>query len=335
MFLEIEVIFVLDLTKSILSLMIGFLLAVIVGLIIIPILKKINFGQRISEYVGESHRKKEGTPTMGGIIFIIPTVLAMSYLLASGRVSMTYNIVIVLIVFVLYAVLGFLDDYLSIKRGKNEGLTPTQKFLGQVVIAVIFFAIYMKYNGNTTFEVSTLGISLDLGWVYGILILILLVGFSNAVNLTDGLDGLAGGLSAVSFIAYALIAFFIGQEDMAIFSFVLVGSLLGFLMFNAYPARAFMGDTGSLALGATLATVAILTRRELTLFVVGAVFCVETLSVMLQVFWYKRKHKRIFLMTPIHHHFEKKGYEEPDIVKGFWLVGIICALAGIFFAVWI
>lgn len=325
----------LMLTKSILCVMIGFIIAVVTGLILIPFLKRVNFGQRISEYVGESHRKKEGTPTMGGIIFIIPTILAMIYLIISGRLHMTYNLLIIMIVFVLYAFLGFLDDFLSIKRGKNEGLTVIQKFIGQIIIALIFFAIYMKFNGDTTFVVTTLGINVDLGWGYGILILLLLVGFSNAVNLTDGLDGLVGGLSSIAFVAFALISLFIGKEDVGFFCFVLTGAIAGFLMFNAYPARVFMGDTGSLALGAVLATVAILTRRELTLFLIGLVFCLEALSVMIQVFWYTLKGKRVFLMTPIHHHFERKGYEEPDIVKGFWLAGIVFAALGIIFALWI
>ena len=323
------------LTKTILSIMIGFIASVIIGLILIPFLKRINFGQRISEYVGESHRKKEGTPTMGGILFIIPTLISILFLIFTNRIDMTYNLLIILIVFVLYAFLGFLDDFLSIRRGKNEGLTVIQKFIGQIIIAIIFFAIYMKYNGNTHLSISTLGIDLDLGWGYGIFILLLMVGFSNAVNLTDGLDGLVGGLSAISFVAFALISLFIGQEDVGIFCFVLTGTIAGFLMFNAYPARVFMGDTGSLALGSVLAAVAILTQREVTLFVIGFIFCIEALSVMIQVFWYKLKKKRIFLMTPIHHHFEKLGYEEPDIVKGFWLVGIIFAVLGIFFAVWI
>lgn len=325
----------LIMTKCILSIMIGFLLAMMVGFIIVPILKKINFGQRISEYVGERHKKKEGTPTMGGLIFIIPTVLTILLLVITKKVEFTYHLAIVLAVFISYAILGFLDDFLSIKRGKNEGLTVAQKFLGQVVIALIFFAIYMKFNGNTHFTISTLNIDFDLGWFYGVYVLLLLIGFSNAVNLTDGLDGLAGGLSAIAFVAYGLIALMIGQEDMGIFSFVLVGSLAGFLMFNSYPARVFMGDTGSLGLGAVLATVAILTRREVTLLVVGFIFVVEAFSVIIQVFYYKRTHKRIFLMTPIHHHFEKKGYQEPDIVKGFWFAGILFALAGILFAVWI
>ena len=325
----------LILTKAILSLMIGFSTSVVIGLFCIPLLKRLNFGQRISEYVGETHRKKEGVPTMGGIIFIIPTLLTILYLVLSDRIEITYNLVIVLAVFFSYALLGFIDDYLSIKRGKNEGLTITQKFIGQIIIASIFFIIFMKYNGDTSFIISTLNIHIDFGWAYGIFILLLLVGFSNAVNLTDGLDGLAGGLSAIAFIAFALIALFTGQTDMGIFCFILAGSLAGFLMFNTYPARVFMGDTGSLALGAVLATVAILTGREITLFVIGFVFVVETLSAIIQIFWYKKTKKRVFLMAPLHHHFEKKGYEEPDIVKVFWMLGIIFSLIGIYFAVWI
>lgn len=325
----------LILTKAILSIMVGFIVSVILGLGLIPILKRINFGQRISEYVGEAHRKKEGTPTMGGIIFIIPTIVSILFLVLDNRLEMTYNLLIIMVVFILYAFIGFLDDFLSLKRGKNEGLTVIQKFIGQIIVALLFFAIYMKYNGNTSFVVSTLNIDIDLGWLYGVFILVLLVGFSNATNLTDGLDGLSGGLCTIAFVAFALISLFIGKEDVGIFCFVLTGSLAGFLMFNAYPARVFMGDTGSLALGAVLATVAILTRREVTLIIIGLVFCLETLSVMVQVFYYKTKKKRIFLMTPIHHHFEKLGFEEPDIVKGFWLIGIICAVIGILFAVWI
>ena len=324
----------LTLTKSLFALMIGFLLATAFGLILIPLLKKIKAGQRINVYV-ENHQRKSGTPTMGGLIFIIPTLITIAYLVISKKIDFSYNLAICLAVFISYALIGFTDDILSIKRGKNEGLTVAQKFIAQVVVALIFFAIYMRYNGNTNFTVTTLSIDVDLGWGYGILILLMLVGFSNAVNLTDGLDGLAGGLSTIALIAFSLIALFIGQEDMGIFCVVLIGSLMGFLMFNAYPAKVFMGDTGALALGAVLAAVAILTRREVTLFVVGFVFVIETLSVIIQVIYYKKTGKRLFLMTPIHHHFEKKGYQEPDIVKGFWLVGILFCLMGIFFALWI
>ena len=311
------------LTKVVLSLMIGFLGAVIFGFFFIPFLKKINFGQRIGDYVGENHRKKEGTPTMGGLIFIIPTIGTILYLCLTHRISFTYNLGIVLLVFVLYALLGFLDDFLSIKRGKNEGLTIAQKFLGQIIIALLFFYIYMKYDGDTRFVVTTLNIDIDLGWFYGVFILLLLVGFSNAVNLTDGLDGLSGGLSLISFIAFLLISLFIGQEDIGIFCAILVGTLFGFLMFNAYPAKVFMGDTGSLALGAVFATIAILTRRELTLFIVCFPFVFETASSIIQIGYYKLTKKRIFPMTPIHHTFEKMGWKEEDIVKVFWIIGLI------------
>ena len=163
------------LTKVVLSLMVGFITSVIFGFVLIPFLKKINFGQRISDYVGENHHKKEGTPTMGGIIFIVPTIITIIYLCLSDRVEFTYNLAIVLVVFILYALLGFLDDFISIKRKHNEGLTIAQKFLGQVLIALIFFFIFMKYDGNTNFTVSSLGIDIDLGWGYGIFILLLLV----------------------------------------------------------------------------------------------------------------------------------------------------------------
>jgi len=325
----------LTLTKVLLAMMAGFVASVLFGWVIIPFLKKIKIRQRISVFVGENHQKKSGTPTMGGFIFILPTLVITSYLLLTKKIDFSYDLTITLFVFVSYAFLGFLDDYISIKKGRNQGLTISQKFLGQTIIALVFFALFMKYNGDTRLIVTSLGINWDLKWFYGVFVLLLLVGFSNAVNLTDGLDGLAGGLSAFAFIAYALIALFAGYYDMGIFCFILIGGLLGFLMFNGYPAKIFMGDTGSLCLGATLATVAILTRREVTLFLVAFVFLIETLSAILQIYWVRRKHKKLFLMAPLHHHFEKMGWSEPDIVKLFWVVGIIFAMLGIFFAVWI
>lgn len=325
----------LTLTKSVFAIMLGFISSVIFGFFLVKVLKKFRIGQRISIFVGENHQKKSGTPTMGGLIFIIPTLLVTTFLLITGKISFSYDIIIVLAVFVAYAILGFIDDYLSIKNNRNQGLTIAQKFLGQALIALIFFAIFMRYNGDTRLIISSFNINIDLGWFYGVFILLLLVGFSNAVNLTDGLDGLAGGLSAIAFIAFALIALFAGYYDMGIFCFILVGSLLGFLMFNFYPAKIFMGDTGSLGLGALLATVAILTRRELTLFLVGFVFCVETLSSIIQIFYFQKTGKKFFLMAPYHHHLEKKGWSEPDIVKLFLVIGIIFAMLGIFFAVWL
>ena len=323
------------LTKAVFAIMIGFLFSVVLGLILLPLLRKLKVGQRISSYVGYSHRQKEGTPTMGGLIFIIPTVLITIGLLITDKISYSDNLAIVLVVFLGFATIGFLDDFLSLKKHNNEGLTTYQKLLGQVIISTIFFYIYMKNGGQTSFVVGTLGIDIELTWLYGLFILFILIGASNAVNLTDGLDGLAGSLSAVAFIAFALISFVVGFEDIGIFCLVLVGSLIGFLVYNTHPAKVFMGDTGSLALGGVMGAVAILTHRELTLLVVAGVFVIETLSVILQVFWLRVFHKKLFLMTPLHHHFEKLGWQETDIVKLFVVFGLLLAMSGIIFGVWL
>ena len=323
------------LTKAVFAIMIGFLSSVVLGLFFIPALKKLHIGQKISIFVGESHKKKEGTPTMGGLIFIVPTIVATIYLIMSNRIPYTSNLGIVLLVFLGYACIGFLDDFLSIRKGNNEGLTTYQKLFMQVLIAIGFFYIYMRNGGQTAFIVGTLGIDIELGWLYGLLILFVLVGASNAVNLTDGLDGLAGGLSAIAFIAFSLISLVVGFEDIGIFSLILVGSLIGYLTYNTYPARVIMGDTGSLALGGVMGAIAILTHRELTLLVVAGIFVIETLSVILQTIWVQVFHKKLFLMTPIHHHFEKLGWKERDIVKLFWVAGLVLAMAGIIFGVWL
>ena len=323
------------LTKAIFAIMIGFLSSTVLGLFLIPILKKFRIGQKISIFVGDSHRKKEGTPTMGGLIFIVPTILAILFLLVTDKVTYTSNIGIVLLVFLGYAAIGFLDDFLSIRRGNNEGLTAYQKLFMQVLIAIGFFYIYMKNGGQTSFVVGTLGIDIELGWLYGLLILFVLVGASNAVNLTDGLDGLAGGLSAIAFIAFSLISLIVGFEDIGIFSLILVGSIMGFLIYNTHPAKIFMGDTGSLALGAVMGAIAILTHRELTLLVVAGIFVIETLTVIIQTIWVQVFHRKLFLMTPLHHHFEKLGWIETDIVKLFWVAGLVLAMSGIIFGVWL
>ena len=323
------------LTKVVLAVMLGFVTSAVVGLIMVPLLKRMKMGQRISTYMNFAHRSKEGTPTMGGLIFIISTMIVMAVLLLTKKVAFNNDLKIVLFVFVSYAFIGFLDDYLSIKRGKNEGLTVIQKFLLQLVVALVFFYLYMKNGGKTSLIVTTLGIHIEMKWLYGIFILFILVGSSNAVNLTDGLDGLAAGLSGIAFVAFSLISLMVGYTDMGIFTLVLTGALLGFLIYNGYPAKVFMGDTGSLSLGAVMGTIAIITHREITLFIVAFVFVLETLSVIVQVFWYRTFHKRIFLMTPIHHHFQKLGWSEIEIVRGFWVVGFILAMAGIIFGVWI
>ena len=329
----------LILAKAVLSMMIGFISSVILGLILIPVLKKIKVRQKVSIFLSKKHKKKDGVPTMGGLIFILPTLLTILFLLFTGRINYSSNLFIVLFVFISYALIGFLDDYLIIKRQNNIGLTEFQKLFFQIIVAVLFFYLYTKSGNEPTLHIFTLNFKVNMGIFYPLFILFLLVGSSNAVNITDGLDGLAGGLSVMSFLAYGLIAWgskaILGTEEIAIFCFILVGSLLGFLVFNTHPARVFMGDTGSLSLGATLAAIAIITSHELTLVVVAGVFIIETLSVIIQMIAGRYFGKKIFLMAPLHHHFEKMGWQENDIVKMFWVAGAVLSMAAIAFGVWI
>ncbi len=330
----------LILTKSLFALMIGFIIATLLGLVLVPLLKKIKVGQRISIYVGENHQKKSGTPTMGGIIFIVATLLATLVLLFMNKISYSTNLLIVLFTMISYSLIGFLDDFLKIKKQQSEGLTEIQKLLLQFIVAVIFYYIYLKFgNGDSVLEITLFNFKWDMGWFYGIFILFMLVGASNAVNLTDGLDGLAGGLSGIAFVAFGLLAWgsvgITGHSDIAIFCFIMVGALLGFLVFNSNPAKIFMGDTGSLSLGATLATIAILTSHELSLVIIGGVFVIETLSSIIQIISVKYFKRKIFLMAPLHHHFEKLGWNERDIVKLFWIIGFLLTLTALIYGVWL
>jgi len=329
----------LILAKAVLSVMIGFLASLFLGVILVPLLRKRHIEQRVSVYLSEAHKKKDGTPTMGGLIFILGAFISIITLLLLNKMEFSPNLFILLFVFVGYALIGFLDDFLAIKRGTNEGLTTLQKLFLQIIIAVVFFFIYMKMGNSLNVEIYTLGVNINMGWFYGLFILFILLGGANAVNLTDGLDGLAGGLSAIAFLALGIIAWgsgwVEGYQDIAIFCFVLVGALIGFLLFNVYPAKIIMGDTGSLALGAAMVTVAILTDHELTIIVIMGVFIIETLSVIIQNIWLYLFHKKAFLMTPLHHHFEKLGWSERDIVKAFWVAGFLLCMASIAFGVWI
>jgi len=330
---------VLILTKAMLALMIGFIISAIFGLLLVPVLKKLKANQKVSIFLQKKHKQKDGIPTMGGIIFIGATVLAILVLLLLNKIEMSYNLGLVLFVFISYGVLGFIDDYLIIKRHNNEGLTVIQKLVGQIIIAIIFFFIFMKGGNTPVVDIHTLGIKINLGWFYGFFILLVLIATSNAVNLTDGLDGLAGGLSVIAFLTFGIIAWgsgwTTGNEDIGIFCFILVGSLLGFLLYNTHPAKVFMGDTGSLSLGAALASVAIITDHEITLLIVAGVFIIETLTCIIQTVSMVLFRKKVFLMTPLHHHFEKKGWQETDIVKLFWTCGLLLSMIAITFGVWI
>lgn len=328
----------LILAKAMLALMIGFILAIVSGLILIPLFRKIKVGQPINLFVGK-HLKKEGIPTMGGFIFLLPTVLTIVILLLTSKIIWTNNLFIILFVFLGYGFLGFIDDFLKVKRGNNEGLSEMAKLFGQLVIALVFFYIYVKSGHPTELYIHTLGIRIEMGWLYGVFILFMLIASSNAVNITDGLDGLAGGLSLIAFLALGLVSWnsvwIMGYEEIAVFCFILVGSLLGYLFFNTNPAKVIMGDTGSLALGATMASIAILTKHEITFIIIAGVFILETLSVIVQMLSLHFTGRKVFLMTPLHHHFEKLGWLESDIVKSFWVIGILLAMAAVLFAVWI
>ena len=328
----------LILAKSAMALMLGFIISIIVGLVFIPLMRKKGVGQQVSHSL-EKHLKKEGTPTMGGLIFIIGTILSIIALWFYGSLEITSNIIIVLFVYISYALLGFADDFMKVKFKNNKGLSRLFKLLIQTLIALVFFYIFIRNGGEPTIEISFLNFRVNLGWIYGIFILFLLVGSSNAVNLTDGLDGLAGGLSAIAFLAYGLIAWstswLAGYSEIAVFCFITVGSLLGFLVFNTHPAKVFMGDTGSMALGATLAAIAILTRHEISLAVIGGVFVIETLTTLIQIIAIRKFKRRVFKKAPLHHHFEELDWQETDIVKLFWVVGLILAMIMITYGVWL
>ena len=329
----------LALTKAVLSILIGFILSMVLAIVLIPILKKIKASQNLSIYLKDKHKEKVGTPTMGGFIFIIPPVLTILILYLLGKIYITYNLIIVVFTFLGYFLIGFIDDYLIIIRHNNNGLSEKMKLFLQAIIAVIFFYLFMKADNEPLLWIHLFNIKLDIGFYYGLFILFVLIASSNAVNITDGLDGLAGGLSLIAFFTFGIISYATGwlegYEEIAIFCFLLVGSLFGFLLFNVKPANVFMGDTGSLALGATLGTIAILTRHELLLIIIGSVFVIETTTCIIQRYYYKLTKKRFFLMTPIHHSFEKKGWEERDIVKLFWVIGAISSMIGIIYAVWL
>jgi len=242
------------LTKSVIAILIGFTLSSVFGIILIPFLKRLKAGQNINIYLQRAHKNKQGTPTMGGLIFIIPTFFITIILLLLNKLNFSYTLLIIIFTFLSYGIIGFIDDYLIIKKHNNKGLGKWQKLLLQIIVAIVFFYLFMKGGNEPLLWIHSIHFKLNIGFLYGIFILFILVAASNAVNLTDGLDGLATGLCIICFITFGILAWYAdwldGYEDIAILAFLIVGSLLGFLIFNINPAKVFMGDTGSLALGA-------------------------------------------------------------------------------------
>ncbi len=300
-------------------------LVLLTGPFVIPELHKLKFGQSIREEGPKSHQAKSGTPTMGGIMIIGAATLATLF-----AAPLTLEVLLALFVMLGHFALGFLDDYIKVVKKRNLGLKARQKLLGQIVIAVVvaFFA-RQGLGIDTTVWLPVLQTELDIGVLYYPLVLFVLVGTSNAVNLTDGLDGLAAGTVAVAAVAYIFAALAFSSPGLAAFAAAVAGASCAFLRFNHHPARVFMGDTGSLALGGAIAALGILTHTELLLVVIGAVFVIEALSVIIQVISFKTTGKRVFLMSPIHHHFELKGWKEERVVHVFWLAGAFCAVLGV------
>ena len=294
--------------------------------ICIPILHRLKFGQSIRAEGPKSHQKKSGTPTMGGI-FLIAGIVAATLIMAE------WNTEIFLALFILlgHFILGFVDDYLKVVRKHNQGLLARYKLAGQILIVIVttFVASELLTDFSPTIWIPIVDIAIDAGSFYLLFMLIVMVGASNAVNLTDGLDGLASGCMAIAASCYAVICILTGHEDLAIFCAATVGACIGFLKFNFHPAKVFMGDTGSLALGGAFAAVGILTRTEILLAIVGFVFVCEAMSVILQVISFKTTGQRIFRMSPLHHHFELGGWSEIKVVFVFWTVGLIFGVLGL------
>ncbi|MDR3564947.1 MAG: phospho-N-acetylmuramoyl-pentapeptide-transferase [Negativicutes bacterium] len=303
----------------------AFLIALALGPVLIPVLRRLKFGQSIREEGPQRHYAKAGTPTMGGLLILV--ALTVPSLLFAGKDPQVW---LALFITLGHGLIGFLDDFIKVVLKRNLGLKAKQKLLGQIIMAVALAYIATTYFGRgTDLWIPLAGINIDFGPLYYVLIFLVLIGTTNAVNLTDGLDGLATGTTIVAAGAFAVIALAFGQQTLAIFCVSLGGALLGFLRYNAHPAKVFMGDTGSLALGGALAAVAVLTKTELLLVVVGGVYVIETLSVIIQVLSFKSTGRRVFKMSPIHHHFELSGWSETKVVTVFWLAGVFFAILGL------
>lgn len=298
--------------------------------LLIPFLHKIKFGQIEREEGLASHKKKQGTPTMGGIVFVIVPIIVL--LIVSPSSFTSSEMLIVVFAYLGYATIGFIDDFLIVVKKVNDGLKPLHKFLLQSILAVIFFVMYTQI-ASTDIQIPVFHITIRLGFLYFILIFIMFTAESNAVNFTDGLDGLCAGTSLVAIFPFIIFALLQDNSDLAIFLLAISGALLGYLKFNLHPAKIFMGDTGSLALGGLLAASAMILKEELLLIIIGGVFLMEMLSVVIQVISFKTTGKRVFKMAPIHHHFELNGMKETRVVLMFWIIGLILSCVGLWLGV--
>ncbi len=314
-------------TEMVIAIVSGFALTIMAMPIVIGFFRTKQLGQTTRDEGPKWHEIKTGTPTMGGIVFLIAAIISTVWV-AIWQNVLTLGIGLSLFILILYGLLGFLDDFIKVFKKRNLGLTSKQKLIGQIFGGLLFFVAY-RFDGLPTELVFPILGTVDIGWFYGLFIIFWLVGFSNAVNLTDGLDGLVAGTASIAYGAYAIIAWNQQQIDILIICLTIVGGLIGFFFFNKKPAKIFMGDVGSLALGGGLAAISILLHQEWSLLLIGFIFVVETASVMIQVTSFKLRGKRVFKMSPIHHHFEMSGWSEWRVVLTFWAIGLIAAVASL------
>ena len=321
------------------TIFLAFGMAVVVAILLMPpfirFMKRDGIGQQVRADGPQTHLVKQGTPTMGGVVILVAILVTLVFfglwspdlILAVGATYAT-------------ALLGLADDIESVSHGRSLGLTPAQKMAGLTLVSVVFCLLAVNWAGITPTVTFPGGFSVDLGvlafsvggvsvpWVYMVVVFLLFAGLSNAVNLTDGLDGLAAGTVLVVMVFMAMVCFRYNELSLAVFAACVAGACVGFLWYNCHPAQVFMGDTGSLALGAAFAALAVLTKTEVTSLIMGGLFIVEALSVMIQVVSFKKTGKRVFLMAPLHHHFEKKGWSETKVVIRFWIVSAAFAALG-------
>ncbi len=310
----------------IVSMVISFLIAVVSAPVLIPVFRRLKFGQEIREIGPEWHKKKSGTPTMGGVIFIFSIILC-TFIFARTTLAVS------LVLFALsFGVVGFIDDYIKIVKKRNLGLSEKQKFSLQLLFSIIFIfvSLYSLHLIDTKVFIPIFKIYVDFSYFYIPLALFVLIGTTNSVNLTDGVDGLAASVTVVVCAFFAILSYKMKMYDITLVNVISLASLLGFLVFNRHPAKIFMGDTGSLFLGGLVCSNALLMKNPLILIIAGGVYVFETLSVIIQVFWFKKTGKRIFKMSPIHHHFEMCGWSEVRIVGAFSFVTIILCIASYF-----
>ena len=318
--------------EIILAAIVSFVVTAVVGKFLIPALVRLKAGQSIKEIGPKWHMSKQGTPTMGGLMFIIGIGVAIVICGWRGMLEGSFQHLYVYLFALVFGAIGYIDDYQKVKHHQNTGLTAPQKFILQLAAAVAFLCL-MRYEGmlSPNLYIPFWNTHIVLPWiVYLVFAAFVIVGTVNAVNITDGLDGLSSSVTVPVAIFFAVMGIVWKQfPQLGIFGGAMVGGLLGFLLYNKNPARVFMGDTGSLALGAAFACTSIMTNTEVVSLIIGGLFIVETLSVMIQVVYFHFTHKRVFLMAPIHHHFEKKGWAETKVVIRFWIIAAAFGAVGL------